>query len=66
MKYIVYEIIRKNFDEYSQYTNYKDLLEEVDGDSRFSDKMDALLRIDELREKNTKFTILEVYGDIEN
>ena len=66
MEYIIYFLEQKDFSTNSDYADYKEMLEEVkeiNGDSRFEDKEEAVIRVRELKKiyPKSKFVILEVY-----
>lgn len=66
MKYVVYYIEQVDFykrgDEYTDYSDFKTVLREIDEDSQFTTKQEAIERLQSLISKNVKLTILEVYG----
>ena len=61
MKYVVYWLTSRDFSENEMYAEYRDLLKEVDGESRFDTKEEAIERTKELLCKGDRITILEVY-----
>ena len=61
MKYIVYYLRERDFSENDMYLATQILLEEVEGESRFDTKEEAIEKARYLINKHTEVTILEVY-----
>ena len=61
MKYIVYYLDRKDFSKNEMYVDNRMLLQEVEDESRFDTKEEAVERAKSLVAKNIEVTVLEVY-----
>jgi hypothetical protein len=61
MKYIVYYLDERDFSENEMYADRRKLLQEVEDESRFDTKEEAVERAKSLVAKNIEVAVLEVY-----
>ena len=61
MKYIVYYLDERDFSENEMYADRRKLLQEVEDESRFDTKEEAIERAKSLMGKNIEVAVLEVY-----
>lgn len=62
VKFIVYYLDERDFSENEMYADRRKLLQEVEDESRFNTKEEAIERAKSLVAKNIQVTILEVYS----
>lgn len=60
-KYIVYYLDRRDFSENEMYDETRILLQEIEDESRFDTREEAVEKAMSLVDKHTKTTVLEVY-----
>lgn len=61
MKYVLYYLFERDVSENDMYSDRRLFLKEVEDDSRFDTKEEAVVRAKSLSTKIHKVTILEVY-----
>lgn len=61
IKYTVYYLDRRDFSENEMYDETRILLQEIEDESRFDTREEAVEKAMSLVDKHTKTTVLEVY-----
>ena len=61
MKYVLYYLFERDISENDMYSDRRIFLKEVEDDSRFDTKEEAVVRAKSISTKIDKVTILEVY-----